>query len=46
LKRAVNIARSYPLDVGLLCENALQQKYWEAIKQGASQMLQKVKEGK
>ncbi len=43
-KRAVNIAMNYPMDVGLLCETALQQPYLEAIREGASHMLQKVKD--
>jgi len=42
-KRAVHIAMNYPLDVGLLYETALQQPYLQAVRQGASEMLEKVK---
>jgi hypothetical protein len=42
----VNIAMNYPLDVGLMYETALQQPYLQAVRQGASAMLEKVKEKK
>jgi enoyl-CoA hydratase/carnithine racemase len=45
-KRAVNVAMSYPLDVGLLYETSLQQPYLEAIQRGASELLAKVKDKK
>jgi len=46
LKRAVNIAMRYPLDMGLCCENALQQTYREGIMKSAKSDVAEGKRGK
>jgi enoyl-CoA hydratase/carnithine racemase len=42
-KRAINIAANYSADVGLLYESATQQVYLQGFRQGAGEMLKKVK---
>jgi hypothetical protein len=37
---------NYPADVGLLYESATQQVYLQGFRQGAGEMLKKVKSGK
>jgi enoyl-CoA hydratase/carnithine racemase len=45
-KRAINLAMNYPADAGLLYESATQQVYLQGFRQGAGEMLKKVKSGK